>query len=192
MSGTVTVGYALCGSFCTIGRSLKAMRALKDEGYRIVPIVSESVLHTDTRFAVAADNIAEIESICGSAVIKSVREAEPLGPTAPLDLLIIAPCTGNTLAKLANGITDTAVTMAAKAHLRCDRPLLIALASNDALSQNLKNLSTLLTRKSVFFTPMRQDDPAGKPHSLVAELEQVPECARLALSGIQKKPLFLL
>lgn len=160
-------------------------------GYSVVPIMSERAYSTDTRFFAASDFASRIRELTGRDIIHTVRDAEPLGPKEPLDVLVISPCTGNTLAKLAGGITDTAVTMAAKAHLRQDRPLVIALASNDALSQNLGSLSRLITRRSVYFVPMRQDDPKGKPHSLVAEIELVPECVALALRGEQKRPLFL-
>jgi dipicolinate synthase subunit B len=160
-------------------------------GYSVVPIMSERAYSTDTRFFAASDFTSRVRELTGRDIIHTVRDAEPLGPKEPLDILVISPCTGNTLAKLAGGITDTAVTMAAKAHLRQDRPLVIALASNDALSQNLGSLSRLLTRRSVYFVPMRQDDPKGKPHSLVAEIELVPECVALALRGEQKRPLFL-
>ena len=122
---------------------------------------------------------------------RQVPEAEPLGPARPLDALVICPCTGNTLAKLANGVTDSAVTMAAKAHLRADRPLLVSLASNDAMSANLCNIGILLPRKNVFFVPLRQDDPARKPHSLVADFSLVPSALSAALAGRQLRPLFL-
>ena len=124
-------------------------------------------------------------------MIHTVADAEPLGPSEPLDILIVSPCTGNTLAKVANGITDTAATMAIKAHLRVDRPLLIALASNDAMSQNLSNISTVMQRKSVYFVPMLQDSPVNKPHSLVAEFELMGKCLDLMLKGKQMRPLFL-
>ncbi len=184
------VGYALCGSHCTLARSLDAMRVLSALGMDLVPIVSDNVRDTDTRFGKAAERLEEIRKICGRDIIDTVREAEPLGPKNPLDALIIAPCTGNTLAKLASGITDTAVTMAAKAHLRTDRPLLIALATNDAMSQNLQNLGKLLTRKSVFFVPMCQDDPVGKPYSLVADFPLIPDALTEAMHGMQLRPLF--
>ncbi len=184
------LGYALCGSFCTLSRSLSVMRTLSGE-FDIVPIMSEHVISTDTRFGEARHFIGEAESICAHKIISSICDAEPLGPRSPLDLLVIAPCTGNTLAKIAHGITDTAVTMAAKAHMRADRPLLIALATNDGMSQNLGNIGRILTRKGVFFVPMSQDDPRGKPHSLVAEFERIPECIKSALSGKQERPLFV-
>ena len=174
------IGYACCGSFCTLSRSLKQMETLAKK-YPLFPIVSPAVAATDTRFGKAEDFLALMEAISGRAPITTIAEAEPLGPAIPLEALIIAPCTGNTLAKMANGITDTSVTMAAKAHLRADRPLLIALASNDALSANLANIATMLSRKSVYFVPLLQDDPQGKPHSLVSQLERIPEALAAAV-----------
>ncbi len=168
------IGYAVCGSFCTHSRALTALRALKDKGYDIQPIVSEIVYETDTRFGAAKDFIARLEDITGHTVIHTVRGAEPLGPYTPLDLLIIAPCTGNTMAKMANGITDTAVTMAAKAQLRADRPVLIGLATNDALSANLRNLSLMHMKKHITFVPMSMDDPIGKPYSMVCDFSRIP------------------
>ena len=185
------IGYALCGSFCTLSRSVEILTRLKEKGYDILPIMSEITATTDTRFGKASDFITRVESICGRPIIRTIPEAEPLGPARPLEALVICPCTGNTLAKLANGITDTPVCMAAKAHLRSDRPLLITLASNDALSANLRNVGTLLSRKSVYFTPLRQDDPLSKPHSLVADFSKVPEALEKALRGEQMRPLFL-
>lgn len=185
------IGYAFCGSFCTLSHSLAALRRLCAEGADILPIFSERVSSTDTRFWQAKDFRDTVETMCGRHAIGSIVEAEPLGPVTPLEALVIAPCTGNTLAKMAQGITDTTVTMAAKAHLRCDRPTLIALASNDSMSANLANIATLLQRKQVFFVPMRQDDPEKKPHSLVADFTYLPECLTAALAGHQLRPLFL-
>ena len=150
-----------------------------------------SKIFYESRFQSAKEFRDRVEQLCKRKIIHSIEDAEPLGPKLPLSALVIAPCTGNTLAKLAQGITDTAVTMAAKAHLRSDRPLLIALASNDAMSQNLANVAALLNRKSVYFVPMRQDDPEGKPHSLVAEFELIPRVVESALKGEQLRPLFL-
>lgn len=185
------IGYAFCGSFCTLGRSLQIFEKLHLAGNDLLPICSENVYATDTRFWRAADFCEAVERICGKKPIHTIVDAEPLGPKIALDALILCPCTGNTLAKMANGITDTAVTMAAKAHLRSDRPLIVALASNDALSGNLKNIATMLMRKSVYFTPMQQDDPEGKPHSLVADFSKVEETLRLALQGKQIPKLFV-
>ncbi len=184
------IGYAFCGSFCTVGRSVEVLRGLRAAGWDIQPIFSETVYATDTRFGTAMGWLEQVETLCERPVIHTIAAAEPLGPAHPLDALIIAPCTGNTLAKMAGGITDTAVTMAAKAHLRADRPLLITLASNDALSANLANIATLLSRKQVFFTPLCQDDPAAKPHSLVADFERIPEALDAAMAGKQLRPLF--
>ena len=185
------IGYAFCGSFCTLSHSLAAFRRLRADGTELQPIFSERVYETDTRFWRAEEFRTAVEGLAGRSVIHTIVDAEPLGPTSPLDALVIAPCTGNTLAKIAQGITDTAVTMAAKAHLRADRPLLIALASNDSLSANLSNISSLLLRKQVFFVPMRQDDPAKKPHSLVADFTSVSDALSAALEGRQIRPLFL-
>ena len=185
------IGYAFCGSFCTLSASLSAMEKLLSEGYDVQPIMSEKAYSTDTRFWLATEFVSKVESLTGRKVIHSIPSAEPLGPKTPLDSLIIAPCTGNTLAKLARGITDSAVTMAAKAHLRSDRPLLIALATNDALSQNLGSLASLITRRSVYFVPMRQDDPKGKPHSLVADMTLVAEAFHKMIVGEQLRPIFL-
>ncbi len=167
------IGYALCGSYCTHAKSIAVLEGLV-ETYTVVPILSENVAHTDTRFGKAADLVQVLTSLCGRAPICTIAEAEPLGPAEVLDLLVIAPCTGNTLAKLAHGITDTAVTMAAKAHLRSDRPLLLALATNDALSANLGNIATMRSRKHVYFVPLAMDDPVHKPHSLVADFSSIP------------------
>ena len=153
-------------------------------------IVSENVYCTDTRFAPANKVLERLEHLTGRAVIHDIVSAEPLGPARPLEALVICPCTGNTLAKMACGITDTAVTMAAKAHLRGNRPLVIALASNDALSANLKNIGTMLCRKNVFFVPMTQDDPEGKPHSLVADLAKLRPTLEAALAGRQYQKIF--
>ena len=184
------IGYAMCGSFCTLSDSLSQLTALVAAGYDVQPILSERVYNTDTRFFTAAELCSRVINICGRRIIHTVEGAEPFGQNR-LDMLIIAPCTGNTLAKLANGITDTSVTMAAKAHLRCDGKLLIALASNDAMSQNLKNISALLQRKSGYFVPLRQDNPTGKPHSLVADFARLPEAIDAMHEGRQIRPLFV-
>lgn len=185
------IGYCFTGSHCTLERAYLALSRLVAAGHTVLPIMSENVYYTDTRFQLAEEFSRRVEALTGRAVIHTIRDAEPLGPREPLDLLILSPCTGNTLAKLANGITDTAATMAAKAHLRADRPLLIALASNDAMSQNLGNLGRMLTRRGVYFLPMRQDDPLMKPHSLVAEFERMEEAVALAVDGKQLRPLFV-
>lgn len=184
------LGFAMCGSFCTHADALGVLRALARD-HEIVPIVSECVAGTDTRFGTAEELRAELVRLCGREPVASVREAEPLGPREPLDALLICPCTGNTLAKLAHGITDGPVTMAAKAHLRADRPLVIALASNDALSANLANIGNLLNRKNIYFVPLRQDAPREKPHSLVADFSLVLPAIDAARERRQIRPLFL-
>ncbi len=184
------IGFALTGSFCTVSKAITALEGITSLG-STVPIISESIAKTDTRFGKAADTVKKLTELCAHEPITTVKDAEPLGPREPLDLLIICPCSGNTLAKLACGITDGAVTMAAKAHLRCDRPLIIALASNDALSQNLKNVAVMLQRKSVYFVPFGQDDPYGKPHSLISDLSLLSDTVAAALEGKQLQPLLL-
>ena len=185
------IGYGFCGSFCTLSRGFLGMERLLLEGREILPLMTDAVYSTDTRFGRADDFRARVEKATGQRIVHTVVDAEPLGPARPLELLVLAPCTGNTLAKIALGITDTAVTMAVKAHLRQDRPLLIALASNDSLSANLSNIARLITRKGVFFVPMVQDDPEHKPHSLVADFTLLSDCVSAALAGKQIRPLFL-
>ena len=184
------IGYAFCGSFCTLSRSIQVLGELINVGYSVQPILSEAVYSTDTRFYEAKAFRDEVEELCGKKVITSIVDAEPLGPKTPLEALIISPCTGNTLAKIANGITDTAVTMAAKAHLRSDRPLVIALASNDAMSANLGNIGRMLNRKCVYFVPMVQDDPKNKPHSLVANFSLLRPTLDSAMQGKQYRKIF--
>ena len=183
------IGYAFCGSFCTVSKSISALKVLTGS-YNVLPIYSTTFQNTDTRFGSADIFISTIEEMCGRNGIRTIAEAEHLGPSVRLDALVISPCTGNTLAKLACGITDTPVTMAAKAHLRNRRPLVIALATNDALSANLKNVGLLLERKNIFFVPMSQDDPINKPSSLVCDFEKLPETLALALDGRQIEPVF--
>lgn len=185
------IGYCFTGSFCTFSRSIRILLELASMGHDVIPIMSENAYYTDTRFQKAEEFSARVEEICGKRVIHTVVDAEPLGPKDPLDILVVAPCTGNTLAKVAEGITDTSATMAIKAHLRSDRPMLIALATNDAMSQNLSNLATLMSRKSVYFVPMLQDSPKGKPHSLVAEFELIPMAIEAMARGEQLRPIFL-
>ncbi len=185
------VGFAFCGSFCTMARAIDALEKTAGRYSEIIPIVSETVAGTDTRFGSAHDFMREIERICDRRVIAAVRDAEPIGPQKLLDVLVICPCTGNTLGKLAHGITDTAVTMAAKAHLRNGRPLVLAVASNDGLSAAAANLGLLLNRKHVYFVPFGQDDPVNKPASLAADFARVPETVAAALRGRQLQPLLL-
>ena len=185
------IGFAMCGSYCTHSRSLAELEKLIRDGYDVMPIVSDNVYSTDTRYGTSKGLCERLRELCGRKVIHTVVDAEPLGPKIELEAMIICPCTGNTLAKLATGITDTAVTMATKAHLRTDRPLVIALASNDALSANLGNIGTLLNRKYVYFVPMRQDDPQNKPHSLVADFSLINSTLKSALEGKQIQKIFI-
>jgi dipicolinate synthase subunit B len=184
------IGYAFCGSFCTIEKSIKVLSELVAEGNDIQPIMSEAAYSTDTRFGKASDIISRIEKICSRPVIHTIVDAEPIGPRDYLDMLVIAPCTGNTLAKLAGGITDTAVTMAAKAQMRSGKPVVIALSSNDALSANLQNIAKMSVRKNVFFVPMYQDDTEKKPNSLVSDLSELKETMMCAFAGRQIQPFW--
>ena len=186
-----TVGFAVCGSFCTHDKAMEALEQVKARFERVVPIVSEIVADTDTRFGKAHDLMREMERICDCRVISTVKAAEPIGPKKLLDLMIIAPCTGNTLGKLAAGVTDSSVTMAAKAHLRNGRPLLIAPSTNDGLAASAASIGALLPRKYIFFVPFGQDDPENKPTSLVADFSLVAEAAALALDGRQLQPMLL-
>lgn len=185
------IGFALCGSFCTISKALDTMKKMVNRGYDILPIMSYNAYNTDTRFGKAEEIRRSVLDISGREVIHTIVDAEPLGPQIALDALIIAPCTGNTLAKIALGVTDTPVCMAAKAHLRNDKPLILALATNDALSANLNNIATLLNRKSIYFTPMVQDDPIKKPHSLVADFNLIEDTLTKAMIGIQPSKIFI-
>ena len=185
------VGFAFCGSFCTMSKALAALEQTAARFGPVTPIVSETVESTDTRFGAAHDFMREMERICSRRVVSTVAGAEPIGPKGLLDVLVICPCTGNTLAKLAHGVTDTAVTMAAKAHLRNGRPLVLALATNDGLSGSAPNLGMMLNRRHVFFVPFGQDDCAGKPASLVADFSLVPGAIRAAAKGEQLQPLLL-
>ena len=191
MEQQVRVGFAFCGSFCTFSQAMEALGRVRARYGDVTPIVSEASASTDTRFGRAHDFLAEMERICGKPVIDSIARAEPIGPKGLLDVLVICPCTGNTLAKLAAGITDTTVTMAAKAHLRNGRPVVICLASNDALAGSAKNLGVLLDKKNVYFVPFGQDDPEGKPASLVADFTKVNDAVDAALQGRQLQPLLL-
>ena len=187
----IRVGFALTGSFCTIGSALDALEETLRRWPDTQAILSETAGATDTRFGTAADLRQQLTDLTGRPVIDSIRAAEPIGPRGLLDVLVIAPCTGNTLAKLAAGIADTAVTMAAKAHLRNGRPVVLAVSTNDGLAGAARNIGELLCRKHYYFVPFRQDDPAGKPTSLVADLRRVPDTVAAALDGRQLQPLLL-
>lgn len=182
--------YGICGSFCTVGRSIAVLEELKKEGHDLLPVGSDHFLHTDTRFGKAKELQKKIEEICAHPMISTLAEAEPVGPVLRPDIMVIAPLTGNSLSKLAHGQSDTPVTLAAKAHLRNGKPLLLALASNDALGGNFENLARLYQRKNIFFLPLLQDDPVKKPNSLVSVFEKIPLALRYAMQGKQLLPLF--
>jgi len=183
------LGFALCGSFCTHREVLKELAAICGEYESVLPIVSPVCVATDTRFGTAEDFLAKITELTGRKPVQTIEEAEPIGPKKLLDVLVIAPCTGNTLAKLAAGVTDTPVTMAAKAHLRNDRPVVVAVATNDGLSAAAKNIGELLARKNYYFVPFGQDDPEKKPCSLMADFTLIGETVDAALWGRQLQPI---
>ncbi len=183
-----TIGFAMCGSFCTLNIVIKQIYELKKLNYSIIPIMSDIVYNTDTRFGKATDFITEVEALCSNEIIHTIVAAEPIGPKCMFDLLVIAPCTGNTLAKLAAGIADTSVTMAAKSHLRNKRPVLIAVSTNDGLGSAAKNIGQLMNYKNIFFVPFGQDDPVKKENSLIADFERIPESVKYALKGKQIQP----
>ena len=185
------VGFALCGSFCTHSAVLQALETLCSQYETVVPIVSEITAHTSSRFGEAQAFLKRVETLTGRGVIDTIPAADPVGPKKLLDVLVIAPCTGNTLGKLAHAITDTAVTMAAKAHLRNERPVVIAVSTNDGLSGSAGNIGELLVRKHYYFVPFGQDDPVGKPASLVADFTRIPDTVDAALAGRQIQPILL-
>ena len=185
------IGFAFCGSYCTYSKAMEAMRAVAGQWEEVIPIVADSGVTTDTRFGDAADWLAQMEAICGRKPLASIKEVEPIGPKKLLDALVICPCTGNTLGKLAHGITDTSVTMAVKSHLRNGRPVVIAVSTNDGLAVAAENIGRLLARRDIYFVPFGQDDPENKPRSLVADFGQVPAALEAALAGKQIQPVLL-
>ena len=187
---TERIGFALCGSFCNHPKILMLFEEMA-ESFEMVPILSENTARYDTRFGLADDLIARVERVAGRPAIRTIVEAEPFGPQNLADVLVIAPCTGNTLAKLAHGITDGPVTMAAKSHLRNGKPVVVALATNDGLSASAPNLAALLNRKNYYFVPFGQDDPQGKPTSLIADFSQLVPTVDAALRGVQLQPLLV-
>ena len=188
---TERIGFALTGSFCTYEPVLAALKRLTLEYETVVPILSFASAETDSRFGSAHSFRERIEAICGRPVIDTIAGAEPIGPRRLLDLLIVAPCTGNTLAKLAAGIADTPVTLACKAHLRNGRPVVLAVSTNDGLAGNAKSIGQLLDRKHFYFVPFGQDSPINKPASLVADMAAIPETVAAALEGRQLQPMLL-
>ena len=184
------IGFAMCGSFCTFGKVFPVMEALAKD-HSVVPIFSDAAANTDSRFGTAREHLARAAEICGQDALVSLGQVEPIGPKKLLDVLVIAPCTGNTLAKLAHGIADGPVTMAAKSHLRNGRPVVIAVSTNDGLAGAAENIGRLLNRKHYYFVPFRQDDPAEKPTSLVADFSKLAETVAAAAEGRQVQPLIL-
>lgn len=184
----MTLGFAMCGSFCTYSDVFPIMEQLAGT-YNIVPIFSYNASSTDNRFGKAQSFLDYAEAICKNKVIATIRDAEPIGPKKLLDILLIAPCTGNTLGKLANGIADTPVTMAVKSHLRNNGPVVIAVSTNDGLSGNAKNIGILLNRKQFYFVPFKQDNPVDKPSSLVADFLKIPDTLSCAVNGAQIQPI---
>ena len=186
-----TIGFAMCGSFCTFSKAFTQMQRLVDSGYDVIPIMSQNAFSTSTRFGKAEETVKRAEEITGKAVLHSVVQTEPIGPKKMIDILIIEPCTGNTLAKLANGINDTPVTLAAKSHIRNGGAVLLAVSTNDALGAAAANIGRLLNTKHIYFVPMRQDDHIKKPNSIVADFSKTYDAAVTALSGVQLEPLLL-
>ncbi len=186
----MNIGFAMCGSFCTYSKVFPIMELLSRD-YQITPILSDASYTIDSRFGTADEHIARIREICGGEPLHTIAQAEPIGPKKMLDALIIAPCTGNTLAKLAHSIADTPVTMAAKSHLRNARPIVVAVSTNDGLAGAAENIGRLLARKHYYFVPFGQDDAIGKPTSLVADFERLPQTLEEALEGRQIQPILL-
>ena len=185
------VGFAICGSFCTHEKVLPVLKRLTEIYETVIPIASEMSAGTDTRFGTAENLLSEMERVTGRSVLQTIPAVEPIGPKGLLDILVIAPATGNTIAKLAAGITDTTVTMAAKAHLRNERPVVLAVSSNDGLSAGARNIGILLARRHYYFVPFGQDSAILKPCSLVAAFEKIPETVEAALEGRQIQPILL-
>ena len=186
----MNIGFAMCGSFCTFSKVFPVMKELSQQ-HTIIPIFSQSVYTTDSRFGSAAAHIQLATEICNTPPFHTISEAEPIGPKKLLDALIIAPCTGNTLAKLAHSIADGPVTMAAKSHLRNGKPVIIAVSTNDALAGAAENIGKLLAKKHIYFVPFGQDDPQNKPTSMVADFSKIPETLYSALNKIQLQPILI-
>ncbi len=185
------IGYALCGSFCTFQKSFEQIKKLIDLGAIVTPIMSFNAYKLDTRFGTATENNKIIEEICGNKILATIEDTEPIGPNKMFDVLVVAPCTGNTLAKLALGIIDTPVTMAVKSHIRNARPVVLAVATNDALSGSAKNIGMLENYRNYYFVPMHQDDYIKKPTSVIAVYDLLSETVALALDSKQIEPMIM-
>ena len=186
----MNIGFAVCGSFCTCASVFSVMENLAHT-HQLIPIFSHSAYTFDSRFGTAAEHIRKVTEICGREPLHTIPQVEPIGPKKLLDVLVIAPCTGNTLAKLSHGIADGPVTMAAKSHLRNGRPVVLAVSTNDALSGAAENIGRLLNRKNIYFVPFGQDDPEKKPNSMVADFTRIPQTIVLAANGKQIQPILL-
>lgn len=187
----VRVGVAMCGSFCTFAESFRQLEVLSELGCELYPIMSQVASTASTRFGKAHENLARLESICGKKAILTIPDAEPIGPKKMLDALVVMPCTSNTLSKICHGITDSTVTMAVKSHIRNRLPVILAIATNDALGTSAKNIGELLCRKNIYFVPFGQDDYKSKPLSMISHFELVPDTIISALEGKQIQPLVL-
>lgn len=185
------LGYAFCGSFCTINKSLSVLKELANTDMDITPIMSQITYSTDTRFAKSSEFNAEVEKICGKPIIHTISAAEPIGPKNLLDIIVVAPCTGNTLSKIALGITDTPVTMAVKAHLRNQKPVVLGIATNDALGATAKNIGILHNTQNIYFVPYGQDDAINKSTSLVCDFTKIPQTIENALNAKQIQPVII-
>ena len=186
----MNIGFAMCGSYCTYSEVFPVMELLSRD-YSLTPIFSSAAYGVDSRFGTAAEHVQLAAEICGVPPLHTIPQAEPIGPKKLFDALIIAPCTGNTLAKPAHSIADTPVTMAAKSHLRNGRPVIIAVSTNDGLAGAAENIGKLLSRKNYYFVPFGQDDPFGKPTSLIADFSKIPLALEEALKGKQIQPILL-
>ena len=191
MMAALRIGFALTGSFCTFARVIQEVQKLTDAGHEVTPILSFAARDTDTRFGKAEDFSRQLEEITGRTPITTLTEAEPIGPKGLFDVLVVAPCTGSTLGRLANGISETPVTLAVKSHLRRNRPVVLAVSTNDALGASLRNIAYLKNAKNIYFVPLSQDDPVSKPKSLVADFTRIDDTITAALAGTQMQPLFL-
>lgn len=186
----MNIGYCFTGSFCTFKKSIEALKSLVKNGHNVTPIMSFNAYNIDTRFANAKDVRNEIEAICGKKIIASIEEAEPIGPKHMFDVLCVVPCTSNTLAKLANGVNDTPVTMAVKSHLRNDKPVVLGVSTNDALGAAAKNIGALMNTRNFYFIPMALDNPCEKPRSLVCDFSKAEGTIKCAVDGLQFNPMF--
>ncbi|OLS03264.1 dipicolinate synthase subunit B [Tissierella creatinophila] len=187
----IKIGIAITGSFCSFEKAYKGMESLVKEGADIYPMMSAIAYKTDTKFGLSKEWNEKFEKLTGKEILNTIEGVEPIGPTGYLDIIVVAPCTGNTIAKMANGITDTSVTMACKAHLRNEKPVVVAMSTNDGLGATAKNLATLLNKKNVYFVPFKQDDPAKKPNSLACDFELIKDTVIMALEGKQIQPVIL-